>query len=98
MRARCITCISANIEDFGTFSKDRLKRDFGEYGHLELVNFLKEKNCAFVNFTNLSNAINVIEGANLRITHGKDRHANPPKSGPQGGGARHRVMATSPPG
>ncbi len=79
-----------NIEDFETFSKERLKRDFGEYGHLELVNFLKEKNCAFVNFTNLSNAINVIEGANLRITHGKDRRANPPKSGPQGGGAMRR--------
>jgi len=57
-----------------------------------LVNFLKEKNCAFVNFTNISNAIKAIEGiknkpeyANLRIAHGKDRCANPPRSGPQGG-------------
>ena len=32
-----------------TFS-EKLKRDFGEYGDIELVNFLKEKNCAFVNF------------------------------------------------
>lgn len=86
-----------NIEDFETFSEDKLKRDFGEYGDIELVNFLKEKNCAFVNFTNISNAIKAIEGvknkpdyANLRIAHGKDRCANPPRSGPQGGGAMRR--------
>lgn len=103
-----------NIEDFDTYSEEKLKRDFGEYGDIELVNFLKEKyvflstvshgiranwlfssilrNCAFVNFTNISNAIKAIEGiknkpdyANLRISHGKDRCANPPRSGPQGG-------------
>ncbi|THU90673.1 hypothetical protein K435DRAFT_675719 [Dendrothele bispora CBS 962.96] len=87
-----------NIEDFETFTEERLKRDFGEYGDIELVNFLKEKNCAFVNFTNISNAIKAIDGvknkpeyANLRIAHGKDRCANPPRSGPQGasGGRKH---------
>ncbi|KAH9834152.1 uncharacterized protein C8Q71DRAFT_163766 [Rhodofomes roseus] len=84
-----------NIEDFDSFNDEKLKRDFGEYGDIELVNFLKEKNCAFVNFTNISNAIKAIDGvknkpdyANLRIAHGKDRCANPPRSGPQGGGAR----------
>jgi hypothetical protein len=91
-----------NIEDFETFSEDRLKRDFGEYGDIELVNFLKEKNCGFVNFTNVSNAIKAIEGvknkpdyANLRIAHGKDRCANPPRSGPQGGGAMRRSASGS---
>jgi len=86
-----------NIEDFETFSEDKLKRDFGEYGDIELINFLKEKNCAFVNFTNINNAIKAIEGvknkpdyANLRIARGKDRCANPPRSGPQGGGAMRR--------
>ncbi|KAI0090552.1 hypothetical protein BDY19DRAFT_717398 [Irpex rosettiformis] len=81
-----------NIEDFDTFNDEKLKRDFSGYGEIELVNFLKEKNCAFVNFTNISNAIKAIEGvkntpdyANLRIAHGKDRCANPPRSGPQGG-------------
>ena len=56
------------------------------------------RNCAFVNFTNISNAINAIDGiknksdyANLRIAHGKDRCANPPRSGPQGGDAGQRV-------
>jgi RNA recognition motif-containing protein len=86
-----------NIEDFETFTEDRLKRDFGEYGDIELVNFLKEKNCAFVNFTNISNAIKAIDGvknkpeyANLRIAHGKDRCANPPRSGPQGASGTRR--------
>ncbi|KAI0043120.1 hypothetical protein FA95DRAFT_442535 [Auriscalpium vulgare] len=86
-----------NIEDFETFSEERLKRDFGEYGDIELVNFLKEKNCAFVNFTNISNAIKAIDGVknkpeytNLRIAHGKDRCANPPRSGPQGGSNSRR--------
>lgn len=32
-----------NIEDFDTFSVDRLKADFGEFGDIELVNYLKEK-------------------------------------------------------
>lgn len=32
-----------NIEDFETFTEEKLKRDFGEYGDIELVNFLKEK-------------------------------------------------------
>ncbi|EJF60752.1 hypothetical protein BD309DRAFT_871435 [Dichomitus squalens] len=86
-----------NIEDFDTFTEDKLKRDFGEYGEIELVNFLKEKNCAFVNFTNIANAIKAIDGvknkpdyANLRIAHGKDRCANPPRSGPQGGSGGRR--------
>ncbi|KAI0697437.1 hypothetical protein BC835DRAFT_764630 [Cytidiella melzeri] len=81
-----------NIEDFDSFNEEKLKRDFSEFGEIELVNFLKEKNCAFVNFTNISNAIKAIEAiknkpdyANLRIAHGKDRCANPPRSGPQGG-------------
>ena len=32
-----------NIEDFDVFTDEKLKRDFGEYGDIELVNFLKEK-------------------------------------------------------
>jgi hypothetical protein len=109
-----------NVEDFETFTEERLKRDFGEFGDIELVNFLKEKcvyfcffygalangsfclmtirNCAFVNFTNVANAIKAIEGvknkpeyANLRIAHGKDRCANPPRSGPQGGSGVRRA-------
>ena len=32
-----------NVEDFEVFNEDKLKRDFGEYGEIELVNFLREK-------------------------------------------------------
>jgi len=31
------------IEDFDQFNEERLKRDFMEYGDIELVNYLKEK-------------------------------------------------------
>lgn len=55
------------------------------------------RNCSFINFTNISNAIKAIDGvknkpdyANLRIAHGKDRCANPPRSGPQGGSGGRR--------
>ncbi|KAJ7810815.1 hypothetical protein B0H13DRAFT_1667247, partial [Mycena leptocephala] len=93
-----------NVEDFEVFSEERLKADFGEFGDIELVNFLKEKNCAFVNFTNISNAIKAIDAiknrpeyANLRIAHGKDRCANPPRSGPQGSsGARRTASGNGP--
>jgi RNA recognition motif-containing protein len=92
------------VEDYETFTEERLKRDFGEYGDIELVNFLKEKNCAFVNFMNISNAIKAIDGikskpeyANFRIAHGKDRCANAPRSGPQGGsGTRRGVNGNGP--
>ena len=60
--------------------------------------FCHARNCAFVNFTNISNAIKAIDGikskpeyANLRIAHGKDRCANPPRSGPQGGTGSKRT-------
>lgn len=93
-----------NIEDFETFSEERLRRDFGEYGDIELINFLKEKNCAFVNFTNIANAIKAIDGVKnkpeyttLRIAHGKDRCANPPRSGPQGGGGKRSGNGNGPP-
>ena len=39
-----------NIEDFELFGEEKLKRDFGEYGEIELVNFLKEKCVCSVQF------------------------------------------------
>lgn len=53
-----------------------------------------------MNFTNIVNAIKAIDGvknkpeyANLRIAHGKDRCANPPRSGPQGGSGGRRMAS-----
>lgn len=71
-----------NIED--SLTTDQLKADFSEYGEIELVNTLREKNCAFINFTNLSSAIKAIEGIKhkesykdrYRVAFGKDRCAN----------------------
>ncbi|KAF9018930.1 hypothetical protein BDZ89DRAFT_1073462 [Hymenopellis radicata] len=94
-------CIG-DVEDFEMFTEERLKRDFGEYGDIEHVNFSKEENCAFVNFTNISSAIKAIEGvknmpeyANLRIAHGKDRCANALRSGPQGASGQRRATGNT---
>ncbi|KTW25901.1 hypothetical protein T552_03175 [Pneumocystis carinii B80] len=64
----------------------KLKKDFSEWGEVELVNMLREKNCAFVNFTNISDALKAIEGIKtkedykkFKINFGKDRCGNPPK-------------------
>jgi RNA recognition motif-containing protein len=69
-----------------TWTEDRLRQDFSEYGEIELVNTLREKSCAFVNFTNIANAIKAIEAVRSReeykrfkINFGKDRCGNPPR-------------------
>ncbi|KAJ6004321.1 hypothetical protein N7499_000389 [Penicillium canescens] len=68
------------------WTEERLRQDFSEYGEIELVNTLREKSCAFVNFTNIANAIKAIEGMRNRedyrrfkINFGKDRCGNPPR-------------------
>ncbi len=67
-------------------SEERLRQDFSEYGEIELVNALREKSCAFVNFTNIANAIKAIEAIRgreeykrFKINFGKDRCGNPPR-------------------
>ncbi|KAI9802614.1 MAG: hypothetical protein M1833_001688 [Piccolia ochrophora] len=69
-----------------TWSEDRLRQDFSEYGEIEYVNALREKSCAFVNFTNIANAIKAIEGIRgrdeyrrFKINFGKDRCGNSPR-------------------
>jgi RNA recognition motif-containing protein len=73
-----------NIDD--SVTEEKLKHDFSEYGDIELVNTLKEKNCAFVNFTSIASAIRAIDGIRtkeeykkFRINYGKDRCGNPPR-------------------
>ena len=68
------------------WSEERLRQDFAEYGEIELVNTLREKSCAFVNFTNIANAIKAIEAIRNRdeykkfkINFGKDRCGNAPR-------------------
>ncbi|BAE57174.1 unnamed protein product [Aspergillus oryzae RIB40] len=75
-----------------SWSEERLRQDFSEYGEIELVNTLREKSCAFVNFTNIANAIKATEGMRNReeykrfkINFGKDRCGNPPRQTGNGG-------------
>jgi RNA recognition motif-containing protein len=70
-----------------TWTEERLRGDFSEFGEIELVNTLREKSCAFVNFTNIANAIKAIEAVRqkedykrFKINFGKDRCANPPRN------------------
>ncbi|KAG6309089.1 hypothetical protein E4U45_000001 [Claviceps purpurea] len=69
-----------------TWTEERLRQDFTEYGEVELVNTLREKSCAFVNFTNIGNAIKAIEAIRgredynkFKVNFGKDRCGNPPR-------------------
>ncbi|RCI13871.1 hypothetical protein L249_7968 [Ophiocordyceps polyrhachis-furcata BCC 54312] len=78
-----------------TWTEERLRQDFSEYGEIELVNTLREKSCAFVNFTNIANAIKAIEAIRgrdeyrkFKVNFGKDRCGNPPRQNqsPRGDG------------
>lgn len=69
-----------------SWTEERLRQDFSEYGEIELVNALREKSCAFVNFTNIANAIKAIEAmrgreeySRFKINFGKDRCGNAPR-------------------
>ncbi|KAI0155074.1 hypothetical protein GGR52DRAFT_578500 [Hypoxylon sp. FL1284] len=69
-----------------TWTEERLRQDFSEFGEIELVNALREKSCAFVNFTNIANAIKAIEAVRskeeyrkFKVNFGKDRCGNQPR-------------------
>lgn len=74
-----------------SWTEERLRVDFSEYGEIELVNALREKSCAFVNFTNIANAIKAIEAirgkedySRFKVNFGKDRCGNPPRQNNHG--------------
>ena len=74
-----------------SWTEERLRQDFSEYGEIELVNSLREKSCAFVNFTNIANAIKAIEAirsreeySRFKVNFGKDRCGNAPRQNSQG--------------
>lgn len=86
-----------------SWSEERLRQDFSEYGEIELVNTLREKSCAFVNFTNIANAIKAIEAVRdkdeykrFKINFGKDRCGNPPRQSAHGQQNRMAEGPTSP--
>jgi RNA recognition motif-containing protein len=87
-----------------TWTEDRLRQDFSEYGEIELVNTLREKSCAFVNFTNIANAIKAIEAVRgkeeykkFKVNFGKDRCGNPPRQLQQSQSPRGEQVPSPPP-
>ncbi|CUM62629.1 uncharacterized protein PRCAT00000183001 [Priceomyces carsonii] len=75
-----------NISDFDFYNPAKLRDDFSKFGDIEQINYLEEKNCAFINFVNIANAIKAIDGIksfndykNLKINFGKDRCGNLPR-------------------
>ncbi|KAK3820125.1 MAG: hypothetical protein J3Q66DRAFT_281136 [Benniella sp.] len=67
-----------------SFTVEKLRQDFADFGDTELINILKEKNCGFVNFTNILSAVKAVEGirrnpdyANVKVSYGRDRCGNP---------------------
>ncbi|KAL5598884.1 uncharacterized protein BROUX77_005917 [Berkeleyomyces rouxiae] len=88
-----------------TWTEERLRSDFTEYGEIELVNALREKSCAFVNFTNIANAIKAIEAIRskdeykkFKVNFGKDRCGNAPRQlQPGAGGASPNAEAVASP-
>ncbi|KND92655.1 Negative regulator of differentiation 1 [Tolypocladium ophioglossoides CBS 100239] len=87
-----------------TWTEDRLRQDFSEFGEIELVNTLREKSCAFVNFTNIANAIKAIEAIRgkeeyrkFKVNFGKDRCGNPPRQMQQNQSPRGDGVSSPPP-
>jgi RNA recognition motif-containing protein len=87
-----------------TWTEERLRQDFSEYGEIELVNTLREKSCAFVNFTNIANAIKAIEAVRskdeykkFKVNFGKDRCGNPPRQMQQAQQSPRSDGVSSPP-
>ena len=87
-----------------SWTEERLRQDFSEYGEIELVNALREKSCAFVNFTNIANAIKAIEAVRgkddyrrFKVNFGKDRCGNPPRQVQQAQQSPHNDGVNSPP-
>jgi RNA recognition motif-containing protein len=87
-----------------SWTEERLRQDFSEYGEIELVNTLREKSCAFVNFTNIANAIKAIEAVRgkdeyrrFKVNFGKDRCGNPPRQVQQSQSPRNDGVNSPPP-
>lgn len=75
-----------NIDNFRYYNANKLREDFSTFGEIEQINHLEDKNCAFINFVNIANAIKAIDGIksfddykNLKINFGKDRCGNLPR-------------------
>lgn len=87
-----------NITNFEYYNTQKLRTDFSTFGDIEQINFLEEKNCAFINFVNIANAIKAIDGIKsfddyktLKINFGKDRCGNLPRQFQNQGSMNHTL-------
>lgn len=67
------------------FTESTLRSIFQQWGEVEQINFLPERSCCFVNYTNISNAVLALDKIkghpdfkDLKINFGKDRCGNVP--------------------
>ncbi|KAI9094003.1 hypothetical protein DFS34DRAFT_250337 [Phlyctochytrium arcticum] len=67
-------------------NEERLRKDFSEFGDIELVNIIPEKNIGFVNFVDITSAVKAVDAmkhepeySKYKINFGKDRCGNPPR-------------------
>jgi len=65
-------------------TEEKLRKDFSEFGDIELINLIPEKKYGFVNFTSIKAAVKAVENMrnkpeyqNQKISYGKDRCGNP---------------------
>jgi RNA recognition motif-containing protein len=65
-------------------TEEKLRKDFSEFGDIELINLIPEKRYGFVNFTSIKAAVKAVENIknrqeyqNQKISYGKDRCGNP---------------------
>jgi len=65
-------------------TEEKLRKDFSEFGDIELINLIPEKRYGFVNFTSIKAAVKAVENMrnnpeyqNQKISYGKDRCGNP---------------------
>lgn len=91
-----------NIIDFKYYNPQKLRDDFAKFGDIEQINYLEEKNCAFINFVNIANAIKAIDGIKsfndykvLKINFGKDRCGNLPRQFQNQNQGQHQLNADS---
>ncbi|EJW01204.1 hypothetical protein EDEG_00564 [Edhazardia aedis USNM 41457] len=73
--------LSNNCE---TLTTKKLLEDFGKYGEIEMINFIKVKKIVFINFMNINDSYNAFQHLKndieykekYRITFGRDRCSN----------------------
>ena len=88
-----------------SITEDRLRKDFSDFGDIELVNIIPDKNIGFVNFIDILSAVKAVETMKLspeyaryKINYGKDRCGNPPRPPRESAAARAASVLNAPPG